>query len=99
MTATPKRRWDDIKWESILLGIEEELGRPLSADEREQFDKLRPGVEQMTDEIVSEARRAREASPLVVFMRKLMRRQGTSMPDFEALYKKKAELDRKLSDP
>ena len=29
----------------------------------------------------------------------LMERQGTITPDFKALYKKKAELDRKFSDP
>ena len=35
----------------------------------------------------------------VAFKKKLKMRQGTFMQDFETLYKMKAEMDRKLSDP
>src|SRR5262249_55070360 len=34
----------------------------------------------------------------VAFKKRLKARQGTIMPDFEALYKKKAELDQGLAD-
>ena len=33
------------------------------------------------------------------FMRRLKNRQGTIPPDFDALYEKKADIDRKLLGP
>jgi hypothetical protein len=35
----------------------------------------------------------------VAFMKRLKTRQGTIAPDLEALYKEKAEFDRKLLGP
>ena len=34
---------------------------------------------------------------LAAFIERLMTRQGTTIPDFDALYRRKAELDSKLS--
>ena len=90
---------DDAHWSEILRSIEKELGRPLSADERERFDQLRPEIERVSAEFKNKLEanlEAHEKNPLVAFLRKLMARQGTIAPDFDSLYAKKAELDRKL---
>jgi len=96
---------NDSHWESDLRKIERELGRPLSAEERGQFDRLRPEL----NCIMAAAKRkawtlweywdAQEKGPITEFTRQLMNRQGTIAPDFNALYEKKAEIERKLSDP
>lgn len=37
-----------------------------------------------------------EQSEMIAFVYRMMTKQGTMMPDFAALYRKKAELDRKM---
>jgi hypothetical protein len=79
---------DDADWLEALRRIEHEIGRPLSLKERESLDNARPGFERAI---------ARDSS--LTFMAWLMARQGTIFPDFDALYRKKAELDKRLLDP
>ncbi len=42
--------------------------------------------------------RANEKSPLLAFLQKLKARQGTIMPDFDDLYRKKADIDHRLAE-
>ena len=92
---------DDENKERWLRGLkqqlERQLGRPLTADEREEFSRL-GDIERMKEKVerTFEIERQLQA-PMVAFMRKLMARQGTVMPDFDSLYRRKAELDRDRS--
>ena len=70
---------------------EKRLGRTLSVEERTAHIK--------TYRKILERDPMMRARATLAFMRKLKVRQGTIPPDFEALYKKKADMDRKLLDP
>ena len=89
---------NDQAWELTLRMAEKELGHPLSASERALFDSWRPEVESLTAKAhrKTESEQARRAA-LLAFVKKLMDRQGRTMPDFEALYRRKAELDGESS--
>ncbi len=83
MPPDPISAGEDAAWTEYLKQFEELIKRPLTAEE------------------VAGRRRSFEwrwaNDPMYFFTRKLVSRQGTVMPDFNALYKKKAEIDRKLS--
>lgn len=89
---------DDEDWIEALRQIEREIGRPLTASERSSLAAAKPGLVKMLAERNS-AVPAHHEKTVLGFMRKLMARQGTSIPDFDTLYQKKAALDRKLFGP
>jgi hypothetical protein len=66
------------RFESYVRRIENAIGRPLTAYERDRLA--------LADEMPGG------------WMRTFVSRQGTEMPDFDALAERKAELDRKLLD-
>ena len=81
----------------MLRRLQQELGRPLTEEERDTFESAKFKMDLVAvEEMIMNALAVRRETPLAKFIRKLMARQGTIPPDFEALYKKKAELDRKL---
>jgi hypothetical protein len=91
---------DDTNFQKALQEIEKLMGTPLSTEDREQWNKLWPEIQSRSErqiKIIKAQLEGRHAayqnSPLVIFARKLKARQGTTMPDFEALYRPKAELD------
>jgi hypothetical protein len=87
---------DDRLWEATMRHIEKERGYPLSTQERKELDGLRKDVERFMAEATNKIKAAAEArrhDPLIAFMQKLKDRQGTITPDFDTLYRRKAELD------
>ncbi len=89
---------------SAIRLIEEIIGRPLNAIQRLEFEKAFAESANGRDRAARELAALRELtmSPIekrlraIAFRKRLKARQGSISPDFEALYKKKAELDRKL---
>ncbi len=75
--------------EFAIWNLEQLLGRVHSAEERLAVEK--------TSNEIHEIHPMTRARTVLAFMRRLKTRQGTIMPDFAALYRKKAELDRKMS--
>ena len=76
---------DDDEFECMLGWIEREvLKQPLTADQRAHLHK-----EWVSGRL--------SAMALSKFRRRLKSRQGSKMPDFEALYRYKSELDKKLN--
>lgn len=74
----------------------------LSADEADEWARQLDEQEQkIADSIKLLQNLSREPTPeehaLIVFTQRLVARQGTIPPDFDALYRRNAELDRKLS--
>ena len=98
MSESPK---DELAF--VILQIEMQKGRRLSDKERLAWETANKKTIRLLYEEYQRkpskwsqiARKRKSAS----FSEKLKTRQGTIMPDFEALYKKKADIDRRLSDP
>jgi hypothetical protein len=84
-----------------IEATERMLGCKLSAEEREECEQLlleceRNGTfERWAEEAASPSKPWNELS-IFAFARKLKSRQGTTMPDFDALHKKKAAIDDKF---
>jgi hypothetical protein len=80
-----------------ICWVERHLRRPITAEERSCLEKAELDIPR---EIA--ALRELSKGPIekrfdaVVFKKKLKARQGTIMPDFEVLYKKKADIERQL---
>jgi hypothetical protein len=87
--------WDDVEY-AIRFFETEIIGRKMSADERSAFENAH------RENAPARARLREEMNPMLraratlAFMKQLKARQGTVTPDFNALYQKKSELDRKL---
>jgi hypothetical protein len=89
--------------ESAVRYVEELLGRSLTAIERLELEKVHAESADERAKLARESAALRELtmSPIekrlraIAFRKKLKARQGTIAPDFDALYKKKAQLDRK----
>jgi hypothetical protein len=83
---------------------EKRLGRPLSHEERATIEKVHKEMVQLLHEEAQRhpVMRARAAVAFMkkhaAFLGKLKARQATTTPDFDALYKKKADIDQKLSE-
>jgi hypothetical protein len=82
---------------ALILGI-------ITAADAEESARVRDEQEKSCIESARRSRElTRERTPVERVMmslsERLETRQGTFIPDFDALYKKKANLDRKLSDP
>ena len=82
MTPTPKPGTEDAAWIEFLRQREHWFRRPMTVDE------------------VAAARRGFDwlcaHAPLRILNLRLTTRQGEIMPDFEALYAQKDEIDRKF---
>ena len=85
-------------WERAISEIEQELGRSLTSEERDCLEPARLKWAQRTFDLASRATFSREPE-FVDLIRRMVDRQATVTPDFDSLYRKKDELDRKLSDP
>ena len=82
----------------VIRFLEEAIGRRLTDEERLDVEQRQPEFEQLFNEAPDRIDPMARARMTLDFMRKLRTRQGSITPDFEALYKKKAELDRKVFD-
>lgn len=83
-------------WDRAIREIEQELGRALTVEERDCLEPARLKWAQRVSELASRAAICRDPQ-FVDLIRRIVRRQATVTPDFDSLYRKKAELDRKLS--
>lgn len=82
--------------EFVIRFLEEAIGRRLTDDERRDVEQRQPDFEQLFSEPRDRIDPMVRARKTLAFMRKLRTRQGTIAPDFDLLYKKKADLDHKL---
>jgi shikimate kinase len=84
---------DDAESKSFIERLEKQPYRPLTPTEME---KVRELIKSRWRDMVAAAETAikgfSQETPEAKFLHKLMTRQGTTMPDFDALYKMKAEL-------
>jgi hypothetical protein len=91
--------WDDVEY--VIRWFETYLGRKFSIEERNEFEQWHRREIASDHAIWREAMRVEQntmlrASATLAFMKQLKARQGTFTPDFESLYKRKANFDRKL---
>jgi hypothetical protein len=80
----------------VIRFLEEALGRSLTAEERAGVEERQPDCERLAADVRDRMNPMARARATLAFMKKLKARQGTFMQDFEALYKRKAELDREM---
>jgi len=92
---------DDMDRRKFLEELEQQLGRSLTPIERDavwsEFKRHVAEIVEKAMEIVKREQAYRAAYQ--EFVTKLISRQATIMPDFDAIREKKAEIDRKLLGP
>jgi hypothetical protein len=69
------------------------------AQDEKNVETLRRIAEEGDKPPPAPVERTREELEMMAFAERLAARQGTFIPDFRALFEKKAELDRRLMDP
>jgi hypothetical protein len=79
--------------DEIIRRFETAWGRPLTAQERADFAKAHEENAPQRELFRLAHNPMARARATLDFMRRLKKRQGTIMPDFDALYRRKAELD------
>ena len=88
---------DDL--ESDIRFFETEiLHRPLTAQERVEYEKAHRESAPQREALRLAYNPMARAQVTLDFMRRLKSRQGTIMPDFEESYRRQAELDGKFHD-
>lgn len=75
-------------------GIREARARGIPEDEIARAEQIIQRIRNEWDSIVKSLSPSPEELELRAFAKRLAARQGTVMPDFDALYKKKVDLDR-----
>ena len=80
----------------VIRFLEEAIGRPLTSEERAGVEERQPECERLAADVRERLDPMARARATLAFMKQLKARQGTFMPDFEALYRRKADLDREM---
>jgi hypothetical protein len=86
------------EYEEYLSTIAHELSEVELAKWRNELETLRRYADEASQPAPTPAEPTPEELALEEFANRLAARQGTFMPDFDALAKRKAELDRRLLD-
>ncbi|HEV3085241.1 MAG TPA: hypothetical protein VGY66_36115 [Gemmataceae bacterium] len=86
MAINPNDRFSDV----LSRCVEECLAVPES-DRGQVFEKWRPILEEWGPLV-------KRQLEMADFFNRLVNRQGTTVPDFAALYERKADLDHKLTE-
>jgi hypothetical protein len=100
------------EWQHLVESVERGFGRAMTAEEfqhlrhlvgalaAEELQIFRQSLQIMArieaEQAAEQEEWAKVAAPFIAFMRKLQARQGTVTPDFDAIRRRKAELDRDL---